>query len=146
VGSDLAQDGALGGQPVGFEGGVGQKVMFAFEIIRAVGLDIGVLLPENVEVFALDGLPLLLKNTRVIVENTFFSGAEQQVCFTGASRVGYQNFRGYDFAHSSTDLVSDPRIYRLELSIQSPSLLYGKCGGWGFGNQSLRGLRRRPGR
>jgi len=110
VGSDLDQDGTLSSQPVGLEGGVDKKFMFIFEFVQVIRLDIGVLLPENVKVFALDDLFLLFKNTCVLVESTFFSGTEQQVCFTGALRVGYQNLRGYGFTHGPANLAPNLRV------------------------------------
>jgi len=75
--SDFAQNGALGGQSVNFKSGIDEKVMLTFEIIRAVELDIGVLVQEIVDKMVVDGLSLLLKNAHVLMLSPPFSGAKQ---------------------------------------------------------------------
>jgi hypothetical protein len=75
--SDFAQNGALGGQSVNFESGIDEKVVLTFEIVRAVELDIGVLVQEIVDKMVVDGLSLLLKNSHVLMLSPLFSGAKQ---------------------------------------------------------------------
>ena len=75
--SDFAQNGTLGGHSVNFKSGIDDKVVVTFEIVQAVELDIGVLVPEVVNKMMVDGLSLLLKNAHVLMQSPPFSGAKQ---------------------------------------------------------------------
>jgi hypothetical protein len=62
---------------VGLKGGVDEKLVLAFEVVRAIGLDIDILSPENIQVFALIVLSLLLKDFGVFVWSATFVGTQK---------------------------------------------------------------------
>jgi hypothetical protein len=91
---DPGQDTTICGKPVHLKTGIDQHLAPLVEILYRVGLDVGMCVPQVINVSLLVLTPLLFENLDVLMGFPFVWTEQQEIGFPRALGIGDNDFRG----------------------------------------------------